>query len=164
MKIIVTDFSCLSNLHRVNLLKDLSKLPYEFVVSDLIMSEQESLDLDNIKNIIKAKFIISSLPGEDILELQKIRKKHPHVSLSDCSSLLISTKRSDCILMTDNAKLSELALKFDVSVYGTLWGIDEMYGNKIITKIQTYNALLFFKRSSINLSEIELGQKLNKYQ
>jgi rRNA-processing protein FCF1 len=165
MQILVSDTSCLIDLRKAPSKEAFVQLNYDFVIPDVLF-EEELVQFSNAeKKLIEKALTIVSLPGEKVLIVQKVYRDYPALSLNDCFAFVLAEQIQDCILMTGDGRLRDLASSSGIGVYGILWVIDEMYNGKVATVNQLYSALLLFKTdSTVRLPAYYLNRHIEKYQ
>jgi len=165
MRILISDTSCLIDLRKASLLEAFVQLPYDLVIPDVLF-EQELVNFSNSeKELLERALRVVSLSGEGVIKVQNVNRDYPALTLNDCFVFVIAEQTPDCILMTGDRNLRDLATSSGVEVHGVLWGIDEMYSAKSATVNQLYSALLFFKAdSAVRLPSKELNRWIERYQ
>lgn len=141
------------------------QLNYDLVIPDVLFAEELVQFSDAEKKLIESKFRIVSLPGEKVIRVQRVNQDYPVLSLNDCFAFVLAEQMPDCILMTGDGRLRNLASSSGIEVHGILWAIDEMYNGRVATVNQLYSALLFFKAdSTVRLPNDYLNRQIEKYQ
>jgi len=141
------------------------QLPYDLVIPDVLF-EQELVNFSNVeKELLERALRVVSLSGEGVIKVQNVNRDYPALTLNDCFAFVIAQQTPDCILMTGDRNLRNLATSSGVEVHGVLWGIDEMYSAKSATVNQLYSALLLFQAdSTVRLPEKDLNRWIERYQ
>ncbi|MGG6297262.1 hypothetical protein ACQ4M4_22950 [Leptolyngbya sp. AN02str] len=165
MRILISDTSCLIDLRKASLLEAFVQLPYDLVIPDVLF-EQELVNFsDSEKELLERALRVASLSGEGVIKVQNVNRDYPALTLNDCFAFVIAEQTPNCILMTGDRNLRDLATSSGVEVHGVLWGIDEMYSAKSATVNQLYSALLFFRAdSTVRLPDKELNRWIERYQ
>jgi rRNA-processing protein FCF1 len=165
MRILISDTSVLIDLRKASLLEAFIELPYDLVIPDVLF-EQELVQFSNAeREFIRQTLRVVSLPGEGVIKVQTINRNYPALSLNDCFVFVLAEETSDCILMTGDGKLRELATSSGIEVHGILWGIDQMYDARVATVNQLYSALLLFKTDvTVRLPVRDLNRWIERYQ
>lgn len=165
MRILISDTSCLIDLRKASLLEAFVQLPYDLVIPDILF-EQELVQFSNVeKQLIAEELRIVSLPSEGVLRVQSVSRDYPALTLNDCFAFVIAEQTPNCILMTGDRNLRDLATSSGIEVHGVLWGIDEMYSARVAIVNQLYSALLLFKAdSTVRLPLHDLNLWIEKYQ
>jgi predicted nucleic acid-binding protein len=165
MRILISDTSCLIDLRKASLMEAFVQLPYDLVIPDVLF-EQELVNFSNVeKELLERALRVVSLSGEGVIKVQNVNRDYPALTLNDCFAFVIAQQTPDCILMTGDRNLRNLATSSGVEVHGVLWGIDEMYSAKSATVNQLYSALLLFQAdSTVRLPDKDLNRWIERYQ
>lgn len=145
MRIIVSDSSCIIDLHKVELLLSIFELPYTFVIPHTLF-ENELLRLSQQE---KAELL---LRGIEVHELDGVGVKHAHdyfnahpaLQLNDCFALRMAEEIDDAILMTGDAKLREVATAKTIEVHGVLWAADQLDHHAAVDRATLQAAMRVF--------------------
>ncbi|MFB2893437.1 hypothetical protein ACE1CI_11035 [Aerosakkonemataceae cyanobacterium BLCC-F50] len=165
MRILISDTSCLIDLRKASLLEAFVQLPYDLVIPDVLF-EQELVQFSNTeRELLEEKLRVLSLPGEAVIRVQSVNRDYPTLTLNDCFAFVLAEQTPDCILMTGDRNLRNLATSSGIEVHGVLWGIDEMYSARVATVNQLYSALLLFQAdSTVRLPAYDLNRWIKRYQ
>lgn len=165
MRILISDTSCLIDLRKASLLEAFVQLPYDLVIPDVLFA-QELINFSAIeKELLEKKLRIVSLSGEDVIKVQTVSRDYPALTLNDCFAFVLAEQTPNCILMTGDRRLRDLAMSSGIEVHGVLWGIDEMYSASSATVSQLYSALLLFKAdSTVRLPASDLSRCIERYR
>jgi predicted nucleic acid-binding protein len=165
MRILISDTSCLIDLRKASLLEAFVQLPYDLVIPDVLF-EQELVLFSNVeKELIEKELRILSLPGEKVIRVQSVNRDYPALTLNDCFAFVLAEQTPNCILITGDRNLRDLATSSDIKVHGVLWVIDEMYNARVATANQLYSALLLFKAdSTVRLPKNDLNRWIERYK
>jgi rRNA-processing protein FCF1 len=165
MQILISDTSCLIDLRKASLLEAFVQLPYDLVIPDVLF-EQELVLFSNVdKELIEKELRIMSLPGEGVIRVQRVNRDYPSLTLNDCFAFVLAEQTPNCILMTGDRNLRDLATSSGIEVHGVLWGIDEMYNARVVTANQLYSALLLFKAdSTVRLPKYDLNRWIERFK
>ena len=138
MKILVSDTSVLVDLERGSLLEATFRLPFEFVVPDLLY-ERELRDHGG-EGLLERGMRIAELDGDGVTRALSYRGRRPALSLPDCFALVLAV-RSRWILLTGDAELRRLANAERVECHGVLWLMDEMLHVAVASARQLHDGL-----------------------
>lgn len=165
MQILISDTSCLIDLRKASLLEAFVQLPYDLVIPDVLFEQELVLFSNAEKELIEKELRIVSLPGEGVIRVQRVNRDYPSLTLNDCFAFVLAEQTSNCILMTGDRNLRDLATSSGIEVHGVLWGIDEMYKARVATANQLYSALLLFKAdSTVRLPKYDLNRWIERFQ
>jgi rRNA-processing protein FCF1 len=159
MQILISDTSCLIDLRKASLLEAFVRLPYDLVIPDVLFEQELMLFSNAEKELIEKELRIVSLPSEGVLRVQRVNRDYPSLTFNDCFAFVLAERTPNCILMTGDRNLRDLATSSGIEVHGVLWGIDEMYNARVATLSQLYSALLLFKAdSTVRLPKHDLNR------
>lgn len=127
MRIIVSDSSCLIDLHKCSLLRALLSLPYEFLIPNTLFEDELlSLTPSEKQSIIRAGLRVVDIPGKDVLRAQALVRATPRISIHDGFALVLTESHPNAMLMTGDEALKRLAAQRGIEVHGVLWAIEEI--------------------------------------
>lgn len=147
MRILISDASRLIDLRKASLLEAFVQLPYDLVIPDVLFEQELVQFLDAEKELIKENLRVLSLSSEGVRRVQSVNRDYPALTLNDCFVFVLAEQTSDCILMTGDRNLRDLASTSGIEVHGVLWGIDEMFTSRVATAGQLYSALIYSETS-----------------
>lgn len=165
MRILISDTSCLIDLRKASLLEAFVQLPYDLVIPDILFEQELVQFSDAEKELIEKNLRVLSLSGEGVSRVQSVNRDYPVLTLNDCFAFVLAEQTPNCILMTGDRNLRDLATSSGIEVHGVLWGIDEMYSARVAAANQLYSALLLFKAdSTVRLPAYDLNRWIARYQ
>ena len=126
MRIVISDSSALIDLRKGLILELFLKLPFEFVIPDvLIESELLSFTKKEI-NLLKRQMIVATLDGQDVEKAQSIVSAVPALSMIDGFALVVAEKHPGCILLTGDRRMRLKAEETNIECHGVLWIVEEL--------------------------------------
>lgn len=139
MKIIITDSSVWIDLIQLNLLEGFFLLGYEFQTTQEIIDETKE-SKDDIQRIggDKLKIIVSGV--EEWGELEALKEEYPRLSFPDVSGLFHALKLQ-VALFSGDAYLRKVAESRKLEVHGTIYIIEQMKENGILSTASAIDAL-----------------------
>jgi len=158
MRIVISDSSALIDLAKVKLIENLLRLPYEFVIPD-VMFHDELLDLKHYTRaeLRELGFHLGSLEGGDVATVVHYRRDYPGLSLPDCFAVVLAEITGDSILLTGDGGLRKIGGQHGLEVRGVLWACDEMADHDIASYRELHLALTTWQGDSlVRLPEKEL--------
>jgi predicted nucleic acid-binding protein len=166
MRIIVSDSSCLIDLHKCSLLHALLSLPYEFLIPNtLFEGELLSFTPSEKRSIIRAGLRVVDIPGKDVLKAQAIVRDAPRISIHDGFALVLSENHPNAILMTGDEVLRRLATQRGIEVHGVLWAIEEIEREQCAPREKLRAALEgFLPDPTVRLPRRELTVMLKRFE
>jgi predicted nucleic acid-binding protein len=166
MRIVVSDSSCLIDLRKVSMLDLLLRLPYEFLIPNTLF-EEELLKFTTTqkKALIRGGLKVVDLPGEKVLRAQAIVRELPQLSVHDGFAFALAESHRDCILLSGDECLRDLAAKHKMDVHGVLWVLDELHANRL-TPTRTIQTVLraFMEDATVRLPRREVSAYVKRYE
>ena len=128
IRLIVSDASCLIDLHKVRLLPVMLRLPHRFIVPPPVRYS-EMLDLSDRewRGLEDAGLLASDPPFEQVAEALALRTEHPALSPADCACLIEARHHDNAVLLTGDRRLRRVAETAGLCVHGVLWVIDQLH-------------------------------------
>lgn len=166
MRIVISDSSALIDLAKVRLIENLLRLPYEFVIPD-VMFYDELLTLDHYTRheLLELGFQLGTLEGRDMATVMHHRRDNPRLSLPDCFALVLSTTTENAILLTGDGGLRKIGGEHGVEVRGVLWACDEMASHGIASHRELHLALTTWQADElVRLPGKELQARIKRYR
>ena len=166
MRIVVSDSSCIINLRKVSLLDIFLRLPHEILIPDLLF-EEELLKFTEAQKraLVKGGLKIIDMPGERVLRAQQVIRSNPHLSVHDGFAFALAESNPDCILLTGDGCLRDLALTQTIEVHGFLWIIDEMQRRELHAAERLCAALrVLVSDPAVRLPKRELAAFIKRYE
>lgn len=162
-RIIINDAVCLFDLSKAGLLESFFKLPFYFVVPDIIR-KNELLSLSSKElGLIDRKSEISALDDVGVLAVYALMSKNPKLSAPDCFALIgAKIKGERAILFTGDGNLRRVAERKRIEVHGIIWVLEEIYNHKVVSKTGILEAISFYKHDKtvrLPLNELEKLRK-----
>jgi predicted nucleic acid-binding protein len=166
MRIVVSDSNCIIDLRKVSLLDIFLTLPYEILIPDLLF-EEELLKFTEAQKraLVKGGLKVIDMPGERVLRAQQVIRSNPRLSVHDGFALSLAESNPDCILLTGDGCLRELALTQKIEVNGFLWIIDEMHRHELSVAEHLCAALrVLLSDPAVRLPKRELAAFIRRYE
>ena len=126
---LVSDTSVLVDLQRGNLLSEAFRLPFQFVVPDLLY-ERELQDPGRGK-LLALGLTVADLAAEEVAAATAYRREKPTLSLPDAFALALAASRG-LTLLTGDRRLRASADDAGVTCHGLLWLFDLMFAHGIV--------------------------------
>lgn len=128
MLFIISDASVLIDIECSGLTSAMFKLPYQFVVPDILFDEELA---EKHSDLLQFGLISRTMSGELIEEAYNLRQKHSKPSVNDLLALILA-KYENCQLLTGDKALRQVAVIFNIQVFGTIWLVEQMIQYQII--------------------------------
>jgi rRNA-processing protein FCF1 len=134
MKLIITDSSVFFDIIKIQALPEFFALDFEICTTDFVKREiLESEQSEQIEIFIRSKQLtVFVLSEKEIEEVKKFKTKRFFKTLID-KTVLWKAKQLKCPLLTGDAKLRSEATEQGIIVHGSLWVIQVIVEQKIIT-------------------------------
>jgi predicted nucleic acid-binding protein len=164
MILLVNDANIFIVLLKIDLLEPFFQLPYEFHVTDFVVSEVQEDNRDQFTACIETgQLVKKGFNYQELMEIQLLGLSHKGLSIQDCSCLFHAQKISGRLL-TGDAALRRCAQQIQVPVHGLLWVFDQLVDQNIITKGRAYDKLSLLLEINPRLPRGESQKRLTKWK
>ena len=121
-QIVISDASVIIDLAKIRLIEATLSLPFEFVIPDAIFdAELIALAHYTPADLVRLGFVIGTLNSAEVAVAMKHYARHAaRLSFNDCLALTYAETKQ-CILMTGDGPLRDVAQKTKIEVHGLLW-------------------------------------------
>ena len=162
MKIIITDSSVFFDIIMIQALPEFFALNFEICTTDFVIREiLESEQKEQIEAFISSdKLTVFELSDKEIEEVENFKTKRFFKTLID-KTILWKSIQLNCPLLTGDGKLRKEAIDQGLTVHGSLWVIQMLVENGIITAEAGIILLERLKKINDRLPFEEI-EKLNK--
>lgn len=164
MRIVISDSSCLIDLHKGGLLSAIFDLPYSFAIPQPLFEEELLSIPDEEKEMLVAMGMdVTVLPGEQLLKAQSYFNENRRLKLNDCFALVLAEDKEDSILFTGDKPLRSLAERKEIESRGVIWAIDMLEQHSDLdTGILLAALELFLNDPLVRLPEDELKKRIRR--
>ena len=138
MKVLVSDTSVLIDAERGLLLETCFRLPFDFVVPDLLYRQE--LEEHGGPTLIQFGLRVEELDGDGVSLALGYRRNNRSLSLPDSFALALAGLNS-WILLSGDRELRELARSEGVVCHGVLWLIDRVFEHDLASADQVCSCL-----------------------
>jgi len=137
-KLLISDANIIIDIVAGELVNAMFSLEYEFATPDILYAEELE---EQHPEILEAGLKTLELVPESIIRADAYIQENTvnRVSVNDCLALSLA-KQENCTLLTGDSKLKQLAIVEGVTVRGTLWLVETMFNNGLITTIGAESA------------------------
>jgi len=132
VQLLISDANILIDLEEGELIEQMFQLPYQFSIPDILFEEE--LD-EQHQYLVLLGLKIDELSGKTMLYGMELTQRYTNPSRNDCFALALA-RQENCPLLTGDKALREAAEAEAISVKGTLWLIDQMIRQDLITTNQ----------------------------
>lgn len=129
MQLLVSDANIFIDMEAGGLIEFMFRLPEEFGVPDILYIEELAEQSPELPGY---GLKVIALKAETVAEAERLRQLYRHPSLNDLFALALA-KQERCPLITGDGKLREAADKEGIELKGTLWLVQRMIEEEIIS-------------------------------
>ncbi len=143
MNFVITDACFLIDLIDINLFEEFIRLGYQIHITSSVFAELEGDEyVKPVSKCIKQKKMsLYNLTAADQTALEKLMRSHSsRLSEPDCSCLYLALEINATILTCEKL-LTKEAKNLNLNVHGSLWILDQLLDDSMITKRIAYNKL-----------------------
>ena len=159
----VVDLCILIDLQEGSVLDDFLTLKADVLISDAQLQEIDEEKSLNSTQLIRRGLMPASFSPTDITEAGELAKRYPQLSIFDILAFLAAKKRG-ATLLTGDDKLRKFAVGNNVECHGTLWLIELLVDQRVITVDKAYSGLLQIANSGSFLPKREVAKLLRKWE
>ena len=162
MRVIISDSSCLIDLHKGRLLEELFNLPFTFAIPQPLF-EEELLSISSKEKMLTLGLEVLVVPGTQVLAAQTYFNENRRLKLNDCFALAMAESINESILFTGDNPLRMLAEIKEIETHGVLWATDMLETHTNIDLNRILDALLQYEKDPlVFLPKEELKQRIRK--
>lgn len=147
MQLLISDTNILIDLEEGGLLEVLFQLPYRFGVPDILFYEE--LESQHA-HLLGMGLIVNELTSDSMLYALELSGRVNGPSRNDCFALALA-RQEQCPLLSGDRALRNLASQEAVIVMGTIWLVEQMIHQNIITIQQAQDAYELMKANGRRL-------------
>jgi len=162
MRIIINDSSALIDLAKTRLLEHLLRLPYRFVIPDVLYAD-ELITLHHYRReqLLDIGFVLGELDGPQVGRASEYSHRCPALSLNDCFALVMAETTPDAVLLTGDQRLRRVAEQHRVETHGILWILDQAFERGTVNAATLHAVLLMLTSDPlIRLPSKELQRRM----
>lgn len=134
--LLISDANILIDMIEGGLIDHMFQLPEEFHVPDILFIEELQ---QQHQDLLDKGLRIKSMSGDVVMEAYRLRLKYKKPGQNDLNALALA-KIEGYPLLTGDWDLREAAQAENVELKGTLWLVERMYKEKLISKKQATEA------------------------
>jgi len=164
MRIIISDSSCLIDLHKGGILQEIFALPFSFAIPQPLFEEELlSISVEEKAALVASGMEVIVLPGDQVVTAVTYFNSNRRLKLNDCFALVLAETTEAAILFTADQPLRQLAESKDIETHGVLWAIDMLEEHTDIDPCLLLNALeLYDGDSLVRLPEDEVKSRMRR--
>lgn len=162
MRIIITDTNVIFDIIKIGALPEFFSLDYEicttvFVIAEILPTPQRDL----VETFIRAKNLtVFGFSAEEVEAVEKFDTERNLKRFTD-KSVIWKSLQMNCPMLTGDRKMKEVAEKMGIEVHGSIWVIEELVSNNLISKEK---AITLFEQLLITnswLPKDEIEKRIN---
>jgi len=163
MRIIITDTNVLFDIIKIEGLPEFFSMDYEicttvFVIQEILPLPQREV----LETFIRAKKLtIFGFSAEEIEEVSNFNTGRNLKRFTD-KSVIWKSLQIKCPMLTGDKKMKEVAESLGLEVHGSIWIIDELIANKLITRVKAISLLKQLLLTNSRLPKEEIEKRINR--
>lgn len=147
MQLLVSDANILIDLEEGDLLATFFELPYEFTIPDILFFEELE---EQHTHLIDMGLTTRELSGETMSYVFTLIEKAHGPSRNDCFAIALA-KQENCPLLSGDKDLRKLAEDEFITTRGTIWVVNQMVENQLISVEQARASYALMKAAGRRL-------------
>lgn len=161
-KLSVVDANILIDIEVGGFLERIFDLDSKFAVPDILFEEELETRHPQLPSL---GLQVIELNPDSIMDVVVLAERYikTGVSRNDLFALALASQE-DCPLLTGDAALREISASEGLEVHGTIWLIDQLLTNKIVTMEDVTKAYRFMKRNDRRLPWAEVSKQLTRWK
>lgn len=160
MKLLISDANILIDIEEGQLLTHLFRLSYQFSMPDILFYEELE---EQHAHLLERGLALGELDSQTMLYAHALIERVSGPSRNDCFALALA-KQESCPLLTGDKALREVAVQENVEVMGTIWLVEQMVMEQIISVEQAENAYLLMRKNARRLPWKAALERLRDYE
>lgn len=163
MKIVITDVSVLFDLFKLNALSHFFRLDWEIYITDFVYNEIVLIEqIEEFKQYVDNELLkIITISADEIEKISSMPLSRKNRSFPD-KSMLWKAQQLNSILLTCDGALRKEAERIRIEVHGTIWIIENLINNQIISKQEGVYYLFELKKTNTRAPFKEIERALDK--
>ena len=155
----ILDANVIFDLNAGDILEYPCSLPYTLHTTDFVLDEIESISLAELEG---CGLTLVELPSEMVVEVHRLRPEHLALSLADLS-VFVYARHSGHMVLTGDGPLWTFARESGIDVHGTLWLLDLLVGQGILTRPNAIQALQRMTEQKRWLPRAEVQKRIREW-
>ena len=160
MQLLISDANIFIDLEEGKLIKLLFQLPYKFSLPDILFIEE--LEIEH-QYLIGLGLLLRILESKTMTYAMELIPRYTKASRNDCFALALAIQE-ECSLLTGDKALREAANSEGVVVMGTLWIIEQLIRQNLITVAQARAAYTRMKNAGRRLPWLLAERELQEIE
>jgi rRNA-processing protein FCF1 len=155
----VTDTNIWIDLYAGGIIHEAFQLPLRFIAPDVVIAELQAPDG---RALVSLGLQQEELAGDEVRLVIQLASRYPAPSRVDLFALALAKARG-AVLLTGDRHLRKAAEQEKVPVHGTLWILDELVRQRIVTPQKAARALEKMRAKGSRLPRAECERRLKKW-
>ena len=160
MQLLISDANILIDMEEGQLLRQVFGLPFVFRVPDLLFFDELE---EQHAHWLEYGLKLGTLTGDSVKQVSQLTQKYHHPSRNDCMALVLA-QQEQCPLLTGDRYLRQAAEKEGVVVKGTLWLVEQLVIQGLMTADDARNSYQRMKDNGRRLPWDAALQRLKDLQ
>lgn len=161
MLLLISDANILIDLEAAELMDMLFQLPMQFAIPDVLYWEEIEPDAPGLEQL---GLRVLEVRGAFVAYAASLQKKYGSAPSANDYLALALAKQEDCPLLTGDQALRKAAQSEDVVVMGSVWLLQAMVENCLLTVDQALAALSLMKEKKRRLPWVDAERVLKALQ
>jgi predicted nucleic acid-binding protein len=158
--ICVTDTNLWIDLDTAGLLDPIFRLPLEWHAPDVIVAE---LERPEGAALVRRGLVVRELAGAQVAHVIGLARRHLRPSRADLFALALAYAER-ALLVTGDRHLRQAAEQEGLPVHGTLWVLDTMVAQTVLSPREAASALIRMRDARRRLPNEEVDRRLRRWR
>lgn len=134
MRVIVSDTSCVIDLHKAGLLEEFVCVRESIVIPQPLFDD-EAITLSETEKhrLIDLGLQVETMPGPQVAKAGQYFNRYRRLKIHDCFALTVAEDTEQSVLLTGDKRLNSVAQGHGVRAHGVLWATDLIHAQKLCT-------------------------------
>lgn len=129
MQLLISDANILIDMEEGGLVERIFRIPFQFKIPDILFEEE--LEAKH-EHLLELGLMLGELTGESVQYGSEIMMCYRQTSRNDCFALALA-RQEKCPILTGDKALRSAAEKEGVVVMGTIWLVEQLIEQSLIT-------------------------------
>jgi len=163
MRLIITDTNVLFDVIKIGALPEFFSLNFDICTTVFVIEEIKPPDQrDLVDAFIRAKKLtVFDFIGKEIEEIENFEIVNELKRFTD-KSVVWKSLQLNCPILTGDRKIREIAENLGLEVHGSIWIIDELVSNGLISSDMALELFVQLMKTNSWLPRNEIEKRINK--
>jgi predicted nucleic acid-binding protein len=163
MKLIITDTNVFFDIISIDALPEFFAIDFEICTTDFVVSEiLRSHQREQVESFIRAKkLIVFELSIDEIDCIRNFKTTRFFKGITD-KTVLWKSQQLNCPLLTGDKKIRNEAEDLNIEVHGSIWVIQKLITDEVVSKQAGTVLLEKLKASNTNLPHHEIDKLIRQ--